>query len=266
MQESGVREKLKRNQPVVGSWINTGSTVVAELMASTGFDYLAVDAEHSPVDLSGAADLFRAVRSGNPRCEAFVRLPGCDHDTIKRYCDAGATGLIAPLVNTPEQARSVVQAVKYPPLGKRGVGFARCNQYGARFDEATASANDQTTVVVQIEHIQAVENIDGILSVEGVDAAFIGPYDLSASMGLMGQTAHPEVQRAIGRILKTCRARGVAAGLHVVEPDPSQVAGRIQEGFTFLAYSLDITMLNYLCLTGLEEIFRQTRPDGKQER
>jgi 2-dehydro-3-deoxyglucarate aldolase len=241
----------------VGSWVNTASPIVAELMAAAGFDFLAVDVEHSPVDLAAAAGLFRAIRSGNADCEAFVRLPGCDHDTIKRYCDAGATGVIAPLVNTPDQARQVVRAVKYPPQGTRGVGFARCNQYGADFDRAVAAANDRTTVVVQIEHIQAVENIDAILAVEGIDATFIGPYDLSASMGLTGQTDHPDVLAAMDRILAACQDRGLAGGLHVVAPDPEALIARAEAGFRLLAYSLDITMLNHLCRTGLDEIRRR---------
>ncbi len=256
MQTESIRQRLHRGLSVIGSWVNTASPIVAELMAAAGFDFLAVDVEHSPVDLAGAAELFRAIRSGNGGCEAFVRLPGCDHDTTKRYCDAGASGVIAPLVNTPEQARAVVAAVKYPPAGLRGVGFARCNTYGADFDRAVSAANDHTTVVVQIEHIQAVENIDAILEVEGIDAAFIGPYDLSASMGLTGQTGHPDVLAAMDRILAACQDHHVAGGLHVVAPDPPALIRRAEAGFRLLAYSLDITMLNHLCRTGLAEIRR----------
>ena len=263
MSELSIRKRLAAGRTVVGSWVNTGSPIVAELMAAAGFDYLAVDAEHSPVDLALTGDLFRAIRSGSSRCEAFVRLPGCDHDTIKRYCDAGATGVIAPLVNTAAQARQVVGAVKYPPQGTRGVGFARCNQYGADFDRATAAANENTTVVVQIEHIQAVENIDEILSVEGVDAAFIGPYDLSASMGLTGQTDHPDVLAAMDRILQACQDHGVAGGLHVVPCQPAGLISRAEAGFRFLAYSLDITMLNHLCRTGLELIRQALGTNGR---
>ena len=257
MEQSPIRQRLARGEVVVGSWINTASPIVAELMAASGFDFLAVDAEHSPVDVAQMLGLFQAIRSGNRACEAFVRMPGSDYETTKRYLDAGATGVVAPLVVSEAQARTVVGAVKYPPQGVRGVGFCRDNVYGAGFTEAVASANDRTTVVMQIEHIDAVRAIDSILSVEGVDAAFIGPYDLSASMGLTGQIDHDDVQAAMRRILDACRAHGVAPGLHVVAPDPEALLRRADEGYRLLAYSLDITMLNASCRGGLETIRRR---------
>ncbi len=168
--------------------------------------------------------------------------------------DVGATGVIAPLVNSPEQARGVVRAVKYPPEGDRGVGFCRANMYGMDFDRATAAANDETFVCAQIEHIKAVENIDEILSVPGVDAVFIGPYDLTASMGVTAQFDHPEVKGAMQRVLAACLKSGTAAGIHVVQPDPEEVLRRFDEGYRLIAYSLDIVMLQRACVDGLAEI------------
>jgi 2-dehydro-3-deoxyglucarate aldolase len=249
-----LRERLADGQTVVGSWVNTASPIVAEIMAGAGFDFLAVDAEHSAVEVPAAQQLFQAIRSGSPDCTPMVRLPGCHYDVIKRYCDAGAQGVVAPLVNTPAQARAVVEAVKYPPMGRRGVGFCRDNAYGAEFDSAVASANQRTLVCVQIEHIDAVENIEAILAVEGVDATFIGPYDLSASMDLTGQTDHPRVQDACQRVLQASRKAGVAPGLHVVPPDPSVVVERARQGYRLIAYSLDITMLTTACRDGLTAV------------
>ena len=137
-------------------------------MSAVGFEFLTVDAVHSAVDVAGAQSLFQAIRSGNPDCAPLVRLPGIEHDIIRRFVDAGATGVIAPLVNSAEQASGVVRVVKYPPEGDRGVGFCRANMYGMDFDRATAAANNETFVCVQIEHIKAVENIDEILSVPGL--------------------------------------------------------------------------------------------------
>ncbi|KPK64943.1 MAG: hypothetical protein AMK73_04445 [Planctomycetes bacterium SM23_32] len=251
-----LRRELQAGRPVVGSWIDTCSPVVAELMAAAGFDFLTVDAEHSGADVTAAHALFQAVRSGNADCVPVVRLPGSDYATTKRYLDAGAAGVIAPLVNTPQQAEAVVAAAKYPPEGRRGVGFCRANMYGLRFEEAVASANDATLVCVQIEHTDAVECIDEILSVPGVDAVFIGPYDLSASLGITGQFDHPDMARATRRVLEAAARGGVAAGIHVVQPDTDEVARRIEEGYRLIAYSLDVTMLIHECRSGLSAIRR----------
>ena len=253
---SGIRQRLLAGEAVVGSWINSCSPVVAELMAAAGFDFLAVDAEHSPVDVPQAQALFQAVRSGNPSCEAMVRLPDGDYATIKRYLDAGAGGVIAPLINTAAQAAEVVQAVKYPPQGRRGVGFCRANAYGMALESAVAKANDETLVCVQIEHVDGVRNIDEILSVEGVDAVFIGPYDLSASMGITAQFDRPEMAEATDKILAACRSHSVVAGIHVVQPDAGELLRRYKEGYRLLAYSLDITMLTTASHQGLAEIRR----------
>ena len=252
----GLLQVLRTGSCVVGSWINTGSPIVAELMAAVGFDFLTVDAEHSAVDVPQAQVLFQAIRAGNPDCAPLVRLPGKDYATTKRYLDAGAVGVIAPLINSAEQARELVQAVKYPPQGRRGVGFCRANMYGMHFDEAVASANDQTLVCVQIEHVNGVRHVDEILSVPGVDAVFIGPYDLSASMGITGQFDHPDIVEARQRVLDACQRHGIVPGIHVVPPDVDEVVRRFHEGYRLIAYSLDITMLTRTCQDGLASIRR----------
>ena len=257
-----LRQVLQTGGYVVGSWINTCSPIVAELMAAAGFDFLTVDAEHSAVDVPQAQVLFQAIRAGSSDCAPLVRLPGNDYATTKRYLDAGAAGVIAPLINSAEQAREVVRAVKYPPQGGRGVGFCRANMYGMDFDEAVASANEQTLVCVQIEHVEGVRHIDQILSVPGVDAVFIGPYDLSASMGITGQFDHPKMIEARQRILDACREHGVAPGIHVVPPDVDEVVRRFHEGYRLIAYSLDITMLAKACQDGLANIRQLKTSEG----
>ena len=249
-----IRQILQNNDCVIGSWINTASPITAELMSATGFDFLTVDAEHSAIDVPQAQAIFQAIRSGNPDCAPLVRLPGNDYATTKRYLDAGAKGVIAPLIRTAEQAREVISAAKYPPEGLRGVGFCRANMYGYDFDNAIASANEEMFVCLQIEHIDSVENIDEILSVPGVDAIFIGPYDLSASMGITRQFDHPKMIDAQKRILEACVEHNIAPGIHVVQPDVNEVKLRIDEGYKFIAYSLDITMLITSCQNGLAKI------------
>lgn len=227
---------------------------MAELMAACGFDFLCVDAEHSAVDLPQTQQLFQAIRSGNPECAPLVRLHGVDYALVKRYLDAGARGVVAPLVRTADEAELLVQATKYPPMGLRGVGFCRANEYGLRLADECERANDEILVVVQIEHIEAVENIDAILSVEGIDAAFIGPYDLSASMGITGQFEHSAYLTARDRILDACKRHQIVPGLHVVPPDVDQVKARKKEGYRFIAYSLDITILLENSKTALKEL------------
>lgn len=249
-----IKDRIKNDQLVIGSWINTGSPIAAELMAIAGFNFLTVDAEHSAVDLPQAQALFQAIRAGNPNCSPFVRLAGNIYSETKRYLDAGATGVIAPFINTAEQAQELVNAVKYPPMGVRGVGFCRANDYGLHLRESVATANEQTFVCVQIEHAEALPNIDNILAVSGIDAVMIGPYDLSASMGITAQFDHPEMVAATRQILNACQKHGVAPGIHVVQPVPEEVVSRYLEGYRFIAYSLDITMLLNSCVDGLNYI------------
>lgn len=243
--------RLRAGESILGSWLNSGSPMLAELMASCGFDFLCVDAEHSAVDLSETQRLFQAIRSGNTACAALVRLHGVDFALVKRYLDAGADGVIAPLVRTAAEARQLVQACKYPPVGLRGVGFCRANGYGLRVEEEFRRANEEVLVAVQIEHIDAVEAIDEILSVPGIDAAFIGPYDLTASMGIPAQFSHAKYLATRAKILSACARHRIVPGIHAVQPDPEAAERLLKEGYRFLAYSLDVTMVSTLSQRGL---------------
>lgn len=223
-------------------------------MAQAGFDFLTIDTEHSPVDVAQAHSLCQAIGAGDADCAPLVRAPGCDYATIKRFMDAGAAGVIAPLVNSAEQAREVVRAVKYPPEGERGVGFARANRYGARLVESVAEANAHSFVCVQIEHAASLRAIDEILSVPGIDAALIGPFDLSASLGVTGDFTHPKMLAAKRAILDACRRHRIAPGIHVVPPDTEEVKRAFEEGYRMIGFSLDITFLTSACRAGLGEI------------
>lgn len=251
---TSLKKKLETQKAVIGSWINTASPIVAELMSCTGFDFLTVDVEHSAINLPQTQALFQAIKSGNPNCAPLVRLKGNEYSDTKRYLDAGASGVIAPFINTAEQARALVQSAKYPPEGLRGVGFCRANEYGRVLEEAVCTANQNVFVCVQIEHVDAVKNISEILNVPGIDAMMIGPYDLSASMGITAQFDHPKMISAIEEILSACKKTSVIPGIHVVKPDPMEAVARIREGYRFVAYSLDITMLLNACETGLNQI------------
>jgi len=174
--------KLKSQQKggTIGSWITISHPAVAEIMAAAGFDWLVIDMEHSAIGISAAEHLIRVIQlSGLP---ALVRIGENDVTLIKRVMDAGASGIIVPMVNTAEQAVKAVASVKYPPKGIRGVGLARAQGYGTHFKEYQNWANTESVVIVQIEHIEAVNNIEKIINIDGVDGFIVGPYDLSASL------------------------------------------------------------------------------------
>jgi 2-dehydro-3-deoxyglucarate aldolase len=245
---------LRAGRPVIGSWINSASPIIGEVQALCGYDFLTIDAEHSAVDLADVQRIFQGIRSGNPACACLVRAHGTDYAWVKRYLDAGAQGVIAPLVRSADEARLLIEATKYPPQGRRGVGFCRANHYGQDLAGYVSRANEEILVGVQIEDTDGVERIDDILSVPGVDAVFLGPYDLSASLGITGQFDHPDYLRARDHVLAACQRHGVAAGIHVVPPDPAQVIDRIREGYRMIAYSLDITLLAHASRAALAEI------------
>ena len=241
-----VKDKLGKGQVSLGGWLQIGHAAVAEMMAAAGFDWVALDAEHGQIDVEAGANVLGALRGGG--AVPLVRVQSNDEITIRRWLDAGAAGIIVPLVNNAQQAADAVAAAKYPPMGRRGFGFCRANIGGRDFTKYIASANDDILVVVQIEHVEAVKNIDSILEVEGVDAAFIGPYDLSGSMGLVGQLDHEDVTAAIRTMLQACKKHRKAAGIHVVAVDAApKTADYARDGFTFIALSIDTVMLNYCC-------------------
>ncbi len=238
----------------IGTWLSSSSPAIAELMAMCGFEFITIDVEHAPVDIETTFTLMQAIKSGNSDCKTIVRVSGNSYSEIKRYVDAGADGIICPLVNTKEEAKQLVDAVKYYPLGKRGVGYCRANKYGIDILDSLKTANDETFVCVQIEHVDAINNLEEILSVEGIDAAIIGPYDLSASMGLQGQREHPKMEEAIQYNLDTCKKMGILPGIHEVDTDPEKVKMRIEQGYKFIAYSVDIKMISDLSLSALNQI------------
>jgi 2-dehydro-3-deoxyglucarate aldolase len=250
-----LKARLASGELVIGSWITFSDPAVAEIMARAGVDWLTVDMEHSALGIGEAQELIRVITlCGVP---ALVRLASNDAPLVKRVLDAGAAGIIVPMVNSGAEAEAAVQAAKYPPRGARGVGLARAQGYGPGFAEYVAGADSDTVVVVQIEHVDAVRNLESILAVPGIDAIMIGPYDLSASMGLAGQFERPEVRETLGRIESVARASGLPAGLHIVHPDPEHARAAAARGFRFLAYSVDFLFLGETCRRHLMQLRQQ---------
>lgn len=194
-----LKTKLANSELTIGSWITLGHPAIAEIMAAAGFDWLVLDMEHSVMELGEAQAIIQVL--DKQQCPAIVRLTSNHPDQIKRVMDAGATGVMVPMVKSAADARVAVQGVYYPPRGQRGVGLARAQGYGASFPAYQQWLEENAVVVVMIEHVDAVNSIDAILAVPGVDAYIIGPYDLSGSMGRPGDLNHPEVQAAIEAVL-----------------------------------------------------------------
>ena len=236
----------------IGSWIQIGHPAIAEIMASVGFDWLVVDLEHSAITLREAEDLIRVIDLKG--VVPLVRLSSNNPEQIKRIMDAGSHGVIVPMVNSLEEAEAAVASVKYPPVGWRSFGLARAQGYGARFEDYLAWQRENSLVIVQIEHINAVNCLESILSVEGVDAYFVGPYDLSGSLGIPGQFDHPEFLKAMDRIPEIAKKCGIPGGVHIVEPDPEQLKKSIEQGNRFIAYGADIRMLDTVCRKGLMHV------------
>ena len=234
MKSNPVRAKLKRGEPSVGTWLTIPSPVIAQLMARTGLDWLTVELEHTPSSFETAAQMFAIVAAsgGVP----LVRVPINSVENIKRVLDIGAWGIVVPMVNSRAEAEAVVKAARYRPIGERSIG-GQLHAMNFNTDSATyyAKANDEILVVVMAEHVDAVANIESILSVPGIDAVFVGPNDLHASMGLPPafDSDHPQFNEALKKILAHAKARGIAAGIHVT--DAAQAQRRINEGWQFIA-------------------------------
>lgn len=239
--KSTLKTALRSGRPTFGSWLQFGDPGIAEIMATAGFDWLGIDLEHSPIDLESASRLIQVVELAG--CAPLVRLSANDPVEAKRVMDAGAWGVIVPSVGSAAEARRAVEAVTYPPAGSRGVGLGRAHAYGARFAEYVRECREGTVVLPMIEQREAVDRVDEILGVAGVDGVFIGPYDLSASYGVVGELDHPLVTAGVRKVVQAARAAGKAAGIHVVHPPITQVAARLAEGFSFIAYGGDMLFL-----------------------
>jgi 2-keto-3-deoxy-L-rhamnonate aldolase RhmA len=233
--------------------VTLGSPEVAELLASVGFDWLFLDAEHGPLE---ALTMQRMMQGAGARVPCLVRVAAHEEVPIKKALDIGAAGIIAPMVNTPDQAERIVSVSKYAPQGTRGVGLGRAYGYGLKFEEYVQKANADIAVVIQVEHIQSVENIEAIIRVSGIDAVLVGPYDLSASLNRMGEVDHPEVVSAIEQVTEVCQREDIPLGIF----GTSALAVRkyMERGYTLIVAGVDTIMLG----EAAQRLLDQTRGGG----
>ena len=245
-----VKTALIERKVSLGTWIQFGHPGIAEVLAHAGFDWVAADCEHTEIDVEGFTALARGMygRSAVP----LVRVRENDTLAIRQMLDTGAQGVIVPLVDTAADAKKAVSAAKFPPEGVRGFAYQRANDYGISFDEYAANANDETIVVVMVESKQAVENIDEILAVDGVDGVFIGPYDMSGSYGVIGQTSHRDIIGARNAVVAGCKRAAKSAGIHVVLPTKAAIESALEDGFTFVALGMDNVFIEQGASAALE--------------
>lgn len=234
---STFKEKLTRGERLLGTLVTLPGPEIAEVMCLAGFDWLFVDLEHGAMSVREAQTVLAA--AGDTPC--VVRVPANDAVWIKKCLDTGAAGIMVPQIRTAGDARDAVKWCKYPPAGERSVGVARAQGYGMLFAERVARANDEIAVILQIEHIDAVENLDAILAVPGIDALFVGPYDLSASMGKTGLISDPQVQSAIERVTRDAKRTGIALG--IFGATAAAIRPHIDTGYTLVAVGIDTMVL-----------------------
>jgi 4-hydroxy-2-oxoheptanedioate aldolase len=242
MRTNSVQAALRSGKPSVGTWLSLGSITASRFLARCGFAWLTVDIEHSLVDWETATHMFAAIADAG--CTALARVPANRHDHIKRVLDNGAHGIVVPMVNTREEAEAAVAACLYPPAGNRSVGGSvHAMNFRCTPAEYYARASDEVLIVLQCEHIQAVEDADRIFSVPRIDAIFVGPNDLAASMRSKdGKPPSAEATaEAMRHILATCKKHGVAAGVHCFSPEEARA--RIEEGWQFIAIGSELRMM-----------------------
>ena len=236
-----IRTALRSGSASIGSWMQIPESNIAEIMGRAGYQWVAIDMEHGPVAVNQLPDIFRALELGGTLPLARVASPlpiNC-----RQALDQGAAGVVIPMISSASQLQSIISECHWPPRGRRGVGFQRANVFGKFFDAYVEEAQE-SLVVAQIEHIDAVNNLEAIVKVEGLDAIMIGPYDLSASLGITGEFENKKYKDVLTKILEVCAKQKLPCGIHVVQPDTKMLEQRIREGYTFIAYGVDTVFLN----------------------
>ncbi len=252
-----LKQKLKNNQLTIGSWIMMGTPMSVEVMALAGFEWLVVDIEHTSIDMESVQALVTTIQAHG--IKALVRVSKNEEVVIKKVLDIGADGIVVPMVSSKEDAQQAVNYAKYPPVGKRGVGLYRATGYGTTFEAYKKWVDEELVIIAQIEHIDAVKNIDEIITTEGIDGTIIGPYDLSGSMGYPGEFERDDVKEAIQHVLDRCKAHNVPSGFHVVDTDPAKLQLKIDQGCTFLAYGIDYFFMRDAAISGMQQLTKDNQ-------
>jgi len=239
--KSRLKQKLRDRELSIGSWLSIPHQSIVEILSSAGFEWLTIDIEHSAIDLQTVQNLIGHIQAND--MEALVRVSKNDEVIIKRVMDAGANGVIIPMVKNAGEAEQAVSWVKYPPNGTRGVGLSRAQHYGTGFNEYNKWVNEEAVIIAQIEHIEGVRNLSEILDVDGIDGIIVGPYDLSASMNKPGMFYDEDVKEVLAEIDRITLEKSKSLGFHVIESDHMKLLEKIDKKYNFLAFSIDFFFL-----------------------
>ena len=249
---SPLKEKLKKSQLTIGTWLTIPHRTVVEILAKSGFEWIVIDMEHAPINISQATELIAHIQGNG--MQALVRVNKNEEVIIKSVLDAGADGIVVPMIKNKEEAKNAVAYTYYPPQGNRGVGLNRAQHYGEGFESYKKWLNHNIVIIAQIEHIDAIENLDEILSVEGIDGTIIGPYDLSGSMGFPGDYNRPDVKEALQSYKTKVNEANKPLGYHVIESEASISIEKVKQGHTFIAFSIDFFFLGDRAKSELKKI------------
>jgi 2-dehydro-3-deoxyglucarate aldolase len=252
LNKSLLKSKLNSNTISLGSWITIPSQQVIEIMGTAGLEWLCIDLEHAPISIESACNLIGHIQGNG--MQALVRVSKNEEVVIKRVLDAGADGIIVPMIKSKKDAIEAVSYVKYPPTGKRGVGLNRAQKYGCDFKNYKHWTENNLVVIAQIEHIEAVNNLEEILSVKGIDGLIVGPYDLSASMGYPGDYIRDDVKKALQKIDLITKKMNKPLGFHVIESNHKFVLEKIVKGYSFIAFSIDFFFLGDLLRSEMSKL------------
>lgn len=236
-----LKHRFESETHLTGTWVSIGHPTVAEVSASLGFDFILIDTEHTAISLETLENMVRGVEAADGDTEVVVRVPSDDHIRLKRVLDIGVSGVMVPMVDSATEAEALVEAVRYPPEGIRGIAGGRASDYGLSFDEYVSSASDSLFTVVQIETQAGLANVDEIAQVDGIDSLFVGPADLSASLGVFGDLESDCFEQAVESVVEAGQAHGLPVGTLTIDPD--DIETRVQQEFDYLIVGKDVSTL-----------------------
>ena len=240
-QRAILKKKLRRRERLFAAWVSYAHPSITDTFARAGFDFIAIDMEHSTITVEQAQRIIAACQSEGVPC--LPRPVSHSNDWFKPLLESGADGLLVQMVSTPEDVAAIIGHLKYPPVGNRSYGLNRAQAYGFDFDSYIQSWNDTSSFIIQVESIQAVENIDKLLSFDEIDGVMVGPYDISGSLGVPGQTSHPLVIEASRKVIAACERFGKSCGTQVTDASEESVQALFDLGYTYAILSSDLFVL-----------------------
>lgn len=251
---ANLKDAFESNRYLSATWVSVGHPTVAEVCAAEPFDFVLIDTEHTTTTLETVENMHRAIEAVPGETGSVIRVPWNDPVYLKRVLDVGVSGVMVPMIDTAEEAESLVESLRYPPEGTRGIASGRASNYGEDFQSYVANANETFATIAQIETVAGLENADEIASIDGIDALFAGPADLSGALGIFGEWDAPEFVDAMDRVIDAAHGAGIAVGTLTVEPE--DVPGRVEQGFDFQIIGKDTSSLKRVNANALERYDR----------